>query len=440
LRRAAWKILRSGSATPLRLVARLAERRGLPDRDRGLLRRIVACELRRRATLRALVAGLGGAQLSPEAATFAHVGLVQLFFLDGIPSHAAVAETVRACGRTLGKGPTRRVRDLLLRAVRERREGASGDPRRDLPLAAWHFERALFHDPTEHPYLWAEDALSIPAPLVKRWAKRHGLERATELARTFLVEPELSLRVVRDASDTIFSELAAAGVPVRRTSHSRIFLVDRGGKSAVLRSAAFAEGRVTVQGESALRAAELVEPRDGERLLDLCAAPGGKSAVLAESGAAVLLGDKSTGRLALARETLTRLVPDARVLFVAGDAGSAFARESFDGVLVDAPCSNTGVLGARPEARWRFGPASRATLGLLQERLLAAGAELVRAGGRLVWSTCSLEPEENGQRVRAFLAAHEDWQLEAEEAALPGPPGTTGPIDGGYAARLRRRR
>jgi len=154
----------------------------------------------------------------------------------------------------------------------------------------------------------------------------------------------------------------------------------------------------------------------------------------------VVLGDKRAARLALARETLARLAPHARALFVASDGGSAFVPGGFDGAIVDAPCSNTGVLGARPEARWRFGPSSRAKLGALQERLLAEGAALVRPGGRMVWSTCSLEPEENGQRVRAFLAANVEWRLEAEESMLPGPRGSAGPIDGGYAARLRRTR
>jgi 16S rRNA (cytosine967-C5)-methyltransferase len=116
-------------------------------------------------------------------------------------------------------------------------------------------------------------------------------------------------------------------------------------------------------------------------------------------------------------------------------------------VLVDAPCSNTGVLAKRPSARWRFGPATRASLHELQQRLLREAAARVRPGGRLVWSTCSLEPEENSQLVRAFTEAHAGWEIEVEHEALPAAPapadargGTpAGPLDGGYRARLRRR-
>jgi 16S rRNA (cytosine967-C5)-methyltransferase len=106
--------------------------------------------------------------------------------------------------------------------------------------------------------------------------------------------------------------------------------------------------------------------------------------------------------------------------------------------LLDAPCSNTGVLAGRPGARWRYGPESRKSLGALQERLLSAAAENVRVGGRLVYSTCSIEPEENQRRVRALLERDARFALEAEHFALPAPKGPHGPIDGGYAARLRR--
>ena len=105
-------------------------------------------------------------------------------------------------------------------------------------------------------------------------------------------------------------------------------------------------------------------------------------------------------------------------------------------MLVDAPCSNTGVLGARPEARWRFGPQAMASLGELQWRLLGEGAARVRPGGRLVWSTCSLEPEENEGLIKRFLTENSGWSMEEEKASFPDAE--QGPWDGGYAARLRR--
>jgi 16S rRNA (cytosine967-C5)-methyltransferase len=121
-----------------------------------------------------------------------------------------------------------------------------------------------------------------------------------------------------------------------------------------------------------------------------------------QSGARVIACDSNESRLERLRSTVQRLGVAERVEVLATDAGEALGTRTFDGVLVDAPCSNTGVLAQRPEARWRFGPASRAELAAIQTRLIDRAAELVRPGGRLVWSTCSIEPEENrahGRRV-----------------------------------------
>jgi 16S rRNA (cytosine967-C5)-methyltransferase len=340
---------------------------------------------------------------------------------------------------------------VLREALRTATDARVGNPRRDIVGRNLSFVRDVFRDPAEHPFLWAEDALSIPAPLYKRWVKRHGEERALELARTALVEPPLSVRAVPatpDACEALAAELAA--LEPRRAAHPAVLLFDGARTEDVVHSAAFAEGRATVQGETALAAAELVEARAGERVLELCAAPGGKTAVLAESGASVLATDLLDVRMARMAETLARLVPDAAVETLVSDGTAAVPPGTFDAVLVDAPCSNTGVLAKRPSARWRFGPRTRVSLAELQTRLLREAAERVRPGGRLVWSTCSLEPEENGQLVRAFVEASPDFTLELEHEALPcagkpradGPDGDgrpEGPVDGGYRARLRRR-
>jgi 16S rRNA (cytosine967-C5)-methyltransferase len=228
------------------------------------------------------------------------------------------------------------------------------------------------------------------------------------------------------------------GCSPRNGSHPQILLVPSEHTEKVLASDLFARGAITVQGETALRSAEMLGPRAGERLLDVCAAPGGKTAVLAECGARVLACDSSLERLVRVRAGLRRLGSAGGVDLVVCDAARGLATDSFDGVLVDVPCSNTGVLAQRPEARWRFGPASMQSLASLQERILVGCASRVRPGGRLVYSTCSLEPEENRRRVQTFLASHPAFALEEEKEALPDPRAPGGPVDGGYAARLRR--
>lgn len=435
----AWQILRSGSDAPTRLVSSVAEREGLETRDRALLRRLVATEVRRRATLNALLGPIARGKPNRDLAAFLRLGLVQIFFLDQVPDHAAVAETARAAQDALGVSKSKYVNAVLREAIRRRREGHADDPSRDLVGRPWHVQDAVFRDREQHPYLWAEDALSMPSAMVKRWAKRHGIERAFALCEDALLEPPLSIRCVGIARETIESELAVHDLSTSRGEHVAIQLVRAADTTAVLATDAFREGRATVQGEAALRAAELCDAQNGERWLDLCAAPGGKAAVLAERGAHVLACDVDEAKLDRLRETIERLHATDRVETRLLEDGAPPAEADFDGVLVDAPCSNTGVLAARPDARWRFGPAQRRDLAALQTLLLDSGADRVRPGGALVWSTCSIEPEENQQRMRGFLERRGDFALESQHEILPAPHTETGPADGGYAARLRRR-
>ncbi|MFT4710175.1 MAG: 16S rRNA C967 or C1407 C5-methylase (RsmB/RsmF family) [Bacteroidia bacterium] len=226
-------------------------------------------------------------------------------------------------------------------------------------------------------------------------------------------------------------------------AHPQFILVDGANQGALFHAAAFTEGRITVQGEHAFRAASLMQAAEGEELLDLCAAPGGKTAVMAAAGARVTACDVSEKKLARLGETIARLGLEDLVECIELDAeatpsDAALGERDFDGVFVDAPCSNTGVIGARAGARWRFGKANQASLRELQAKLLAQGAARVRPGGKLVWSTCSLESDENIQQIKAFLETNPDWTIEEELESMPKWPSHGGPIDGGYSARLRR--
>ena len=437
-RRLAWELLRSSSLTPLRDLDAAAEHVGLDARDRGFARRLVGTEVRRRGTLRALVRHFARGKPSRETALHLHLGLVQAFFMDRVPDHAIVSETVRTVHDSMGPSKVRYVNGVLRSALRARLPGSSGDPCRDLVGRDWHLEEPIFRDPVEHPYLWAEDALSVPAPLMKRFAKRFGEEEARALARVALAEPPLSVRVVTGDRAETMAQLEAAGLHPRPGTHAGVFLMPAAEAPELSLSEAFAAGRVTIQGESALRAAEAVQASEGERVLDLCAAPGGKTAVLAAAGASVTACDVSSGKLERLGETVQRLGVAERVELC---LASELDQGDFDAVLVDAPCTNTGVLAQRPEARWRYGPKTKRDLLAVQAQLLARGAELVRPGGRLVWSTCALESDENARAVKTFMAEHPGWSLEEEAEALPGfdtdQEGGAGPIDGGYFARLR---
>jgi 16S rRNA (cytosine967-C5)-methyltransferase len=372
-----------------------------------------------------------------------HLGLVQIFFLDRVPPHAAVSETVGCVRETIGSTKVKAANAILRAALRARQEGHCGDPRRDVVGRPWHLADPVFRDPEQHPLLWIEDALSMPAPIAKRWTARYGEETTLGLAHQALAEPPVSVRVAAGTREELERELTEAGLHPRPGRHERILLLPPDETEDLVSSAPFRAGRATVQGETALRAAEAVQAGPAETVLDLCAAPGGKTAVLAGAGALVTACDVSAVRLERLQSTLARLDLAGSVRCLPSDDPS-LGDERFDAVLVDAPCTNSAVLAQRPEARWRIGPASKRSLVELQGQLMRQGAERVRPGGRLVWSTCALDPDENRRAVDHLLAERPDYSLEEDAEALPdlttvaddGP----GPIDGGYFARLRRSR
>jgi 16S rRNA (cytosine967-C5)-methyltransferase len=198
----------------------------------------------------------------------------------------------------------------------------------------------------------------------------------------------------------------------------------------------YAEGWFSVQDESAMLVASTVAPEAGMSVLDLCAAPGGKATHLAEimgDRGRVLACDSDGERLHTVTTLADRLGLTTVKTQAVNRALDGAPAGPFDAVLADVPCSNTGVLGRRPETRDRLRPGDLPELAALQERLLRVAADRVRPGGVVVYSTCSIEPEENGGVVRRVLGARTDLRLESEDEAVPGRP-----ADGGYRARLRK--
>jgi 16S rRNA (cytosine967-C5)-methyltransferase len=242
-----------------------------------------------------------------------------------------------------------------------------------------------------------------------------------------------SLRINREGLLTAFRQ---AGVAAQAGEHPQAVRLE---ESAVIRDLpGYAQGWFTVQDQSAMRVASALQPVAGRRVLDLCAAPGGKTTHLAElmdNQGEIIACDVDDERLTKVKEMCNRLgidmVHTQRLHLEANEEPPA---GPFDAVLVDVPCSNTGVLGRRLEVRWRLKPGDFARLVRLQTRLLLQAGERVRPGGVVVYSTCSIEPEENGQVVQAAQQGLPHLVLEAEEEQVPGKPS-----DGGYWARLRRK-
>ena len=350
------------------------------------------------------------------------LGLYQIFWLDRIPDHAAVHETVEL-SRRLGFGPQSGFINAVLRGYLRERE-ATVEELEALKRA----QPALGH--------------SHPEWLYERWRGSFGEDNARTLLEWNNTPPPTYARLNRLK--------ATAESLAQRWEAERVLFTPRNWDWTEtdtvfdLRShpplgslASFQEGLFYVQDPSTLLAVRMLAPKPGEAILDACAAPGGKTTYIAqlmENRGSIMAQDIDVRRRELVRENCNRLGIRMVNLSRATTAVNPDLSEPFDRALVDVPCSNTGVMRRRVDLRWRIEQAELKRLVGTQLQLLARVAEQVKPGGVVVYSTCSLEPEENGEVVRRFLSEHASFKLEDERALLPFEHG----VDGAYVARLVR--
>ncbi|HEY5621460.1 MAG TPA: 16S rRNA (cytosine(967)-C(5))-methyltransferase RsmB [Pontiella sp.] len=349
------------------------------------------------------------------------VGLYQLLFMDNVEEYAAISETVNAAkAHSGGKGADKMINAVLRRAQREREQVLS----------------ALAGQP-------AHIRLSHPRMLLDRWSREYGEEEAIRLAEWDNLPPETVLRIEQSAIDaeTFVDRLKEAGIEPRLHPYSaeEIFLVLPRGIAAN-KVPGYAEGWFTIQDPATSIAVDLLAPRPGESVLDACAAPGGKTVMMAGrmNGKGELVAmDIHDDRIAVLKENLGRLGMDW-VELVQGDARDpvgVLGERKFDAILLDVPCLNTGVLRRRVDARWRVDEQRIGTITQLQDEILTACSVLLKPRGRIVYSTCSLEPEENEDLAGAWAGRHPDFRLIKTGKAFPPESGT----DGAFAALFRRK-
>jgi 16S rRNA (cytosine967-C5)-methyltransferase len=345
----------------------------------------------------------GGGRLDEKTRLLLRQGLAEVMLLRTAP-HAAVNETVSLGGRARGL-----VNAVLRRALRER-ETLLGDAA-PLPEAV---------------------RLSHPEWLLERWRDQLGSDAALALAVWNQQPAPVYVRAngLREGSLERLREL-----PGLEEREDGLF------RCSITPVDALRAGDCYAQDPGTLAASRLTAARPGERVLDACAAPGGKTAVLAESmegGAGLTACDVEGWRLRRLRENLTRLGADSVEVRAVNwlEASPETIRDLglFDAVLLDAPCSNTGVMRRRVDARWRLRQEDFAVHQSVQLALLRRCGEVVKPGGRLIYSTCSVDRAENGDVVELFLAENPGWTMEETTSLIPPGCGT----DGAYCARLRR--
>jgi 16S rRNA (cytosine967-C5)-methyltransferase len=396
---------------------------------------LVLGTLRRRGTLDAVLRTHSTrkiAALKPETRTALRVGLYEILFLDDAPSHAVVhaaVENARALGREADAGYVNGLLRAILRGSRRVPPAEDADARKSLPRAGTTivFEKAVFPDPESRPGDFLAARGSTALWIARRRLAELGFARALACLDLQAATPSTHLRPAPGRGAEVEAALSAAGIAWRAGPHPLVITLPPQVRISDVMAACGA--LVVVQDAVASLVAPFLAPAPGARVLDFCAAPGGKATHLAQlvgPGGEVTAHDASAERLELVRENAERL-------------GLAWLRcgppaGEYDAVLVDAPCSNTGVLARRPEARWRVREKHLPGLAERQRKILKDAARHVRPGGRLVYSTCSLEPEENTGVVQSFLGAGSGFRLE--EARTLYPDEAAG--DGGFMARLAR--
>jgi len=414
----------------------------LSPSDRRLVTQLVYGVLRRRGTVDALLrphVSRPAAQVEPWLWEALRLGAYQLALLTHVPPHAALHETVElavAWQRPAAKGFLNGVLRSVSRLVTDER--IDGPAAGALPLENGSYRRlaeAVFPSPEVDFVGYLSAAFALPSWLARRWVARHPVSECLRLGFWLARPSRLWLRInpLRTAREQCLQALAAVGVAAEAGTYPQAILLHE--TRPIRELPGFAEGWWTVQDESAMWVASALNPPPGGTVLDLCAAPGGKATHMAElmrNEGCIIACDVDGRRLAHVTELAARLGIGIIETHRLGDNAEAPAGP-FDAVLVDVPCSNMGVLGRRPEARWRLQPEDITHLRSLQGRLLRQALGRVKPGGAVVYSTCSVEPEENGEVVRAVLADVAGLELEAEEERRPGLP-----ADGGYWARLRR--
>jgi 16S rRNA (cytosine967-C5)-methyltransferase len=399
---------------------------GLPPRDRRWVQEAAYGTIRLRGRLDFLLdlhLSKGTSSLHPRALDLLRLGAYQLLNMSGVPSYAAISQTVDQVKTEMGPGGGRMANGVLRSLLREGGEEAR------FP--------ALEEDPLGHLTSWG----SHPEWMVARWLKRWGAEETGALIQANNSPPPLYFRPLGEEAEETPGRMAEAGWSFRPAEGGVPCLrLEDGTNPARL----LADFMGIVQDPGAALVTVYADPPPGKMVVDLCSAPGGKTMALASAGRRVLAGDRSRSRLRLVRENRDRLGQD--VLMVVADARHPPLSDS-PFLLLDVPCSGTGTLRRHPDARWRLTLEILQELVELQGQMLDSCASSIPMGGHLVYSTCTLEEEENEGQVASFLAKNTGFRLEetgsvsprflTEEGYLRVLP-QDGEFDGAFSARMVR--
>ena len=378
----------------------------LGPRDRGFVTQLVYGTLENRITLDWRIDQFltGENELEPTIREILRMGAYQLFYLDRVPDMAAVDESV-SLARAMGfEGMTGLVNAVLRNMIRGQ-------------------DNVTWPKPAEDPVKYLSVMFSVPQELAKMLIDSFGEHEALEILRYRPKDRDVTVRVnyLRCDDARLRALFADSEMEFAQGIVPGTYKVKHAGDLTRMR--AFQNGLFTIQGESSVIAARMVGAKPGQTVLDACAAPGGKTAVLSEmmnDTGRVYAWDTHAHRVELIRGTANRLkLENVRPAVKDASAPREDMALTLDAALIDAPCSGTGVMLEKPDVRYRVSELGVAALCRTQSEILDAIAPMVKVGGTLVYSTCSILPKENGDQVRAFLSRHPEYEIVPMAAELP---------------------
>ncbi|KAF3886149.1 MULTISPECIES: 16S rRNA (cytosine(967)-C(5))-methyltransferase [Nostocales] len=421
---------------------RVLQKVNLPDMDRRLVTELVYGCTRRQRTLDAIIDQLGkkkSHQQPKDLRTIIHLGLYQLQYQERIPVSAAVNTTVQLAKENGFSGLTGVVNGLLRQYIRmtegkeEREKDRGGEGGEDFPIQNPKSKIPL--QLPENPIARLGILHSFPDWIVQVWVEQFGLAETEQLCMWMNKTPAIDLRVnlLRVAVEEVEAELQSAGVSFQRVHQLPQALRLMSNAGPIQNLPGYNQGWWTVQDSSAQLVSHLLDPQPDETIIDVCAAPGGKTTHIAElmadrgkicacdkpgTGAksereAALLVHRTPSRVKKLQENIQRLSLQSIQIYL-GDSTRDFTefQNTADRVLLDAPCSGLGTLHRHADARWRQKPETVEELSVLQKQLIAHSSTFVKLNGVLVYSTCTLHPKENENVIESFLADYPNWEIE----------------------------
>ena len=411
----------------------------LTDLDRRLVTELVYGSVRRMRAIDFIIDKLAtkkSSQQPPELRTILHLGLYQLQYLNNIPPSAAVNTTVQLAKENGFLGLSSFVNGLLRQYIRLTETDLN-------PLTVTNYKSTVERLGILH---------SFPDWIVEMWIEQLGETETEQLCQWFNQSPTIDLRInpLKSTIDQIETAFKSQNISVSRIPHLPQALRINGSSGAIQNLPGYSEGWWTIQDSSAQLVTHLLDPQPGEIIIDVCAAPGGKTTHIAEliqDTGTIYACDKTANRLKRLKENADRLQMRSIQIHTGDSRQFPEFINLADRVLLDAPCSGLGTLHRRADARWHHTPENIQAQSQLQSELLANAATFVKSGGVLVYATCTIHPLENEQVVRSFLTNNPHWQIEPPTIDLPVQPSPFGwvkvwphrnQMDGFFMVRLKR--